>query len=184
MSVILAIVVTLVTLATLAQHAWAYRGHFVSDAMPRGAIVLTLIVVAAGVDELWALWTGPLSVLAMLAGLLLQSASLGLFWRTIFASRAARLRLAFDPALPGGVVTTGPYGVVRHPFYTSYIAFWLGCSVAAWSIWALPPLLVMLAVYILAARGEEAKFARSALAAQYQAYRRQVGMFWPRWPAK
>ena len=180
MTITLALVVTIVSLATLAQHAWAYRGHFVSDTMPRGAIVLTLVVVAAGVDDLWALWSGPRRVAPMLAGLLLQLASLWLFWRTIIASRAARLRLAFDPALPGGVVTRGPYGIVRHPFYTSYLLFWLGWSIAAWSIWALPPLLVMLAIYILAARGEEAKFARSSLAAEYQAYREQVGMFWPR----
>jgi protein-S-isoprenylcysteine O-methyltransferase Ste14 len=184
MSFTLVILVALVSLATLAQHAWAYRGHFVSDGMPPGAIVLTFIVIAAGGMDLWALWSGPRSVPALLIGLLLQLMSLWLFWRTIAASRAARLHLAFDPALPGSVVRQGPYRVVRHPFYSSYMLFWLGWSVAAWSVWALPPLLVMLAVYVLAARGEEAKFARSPFAAEYRAYRDEVGMFWPRWQAK
>jgi len=184
MNVILAAAVTLVSLATLAQHGWAYRGHFVSDAMPGGAIVLTLIVIVAGCDELWALWTGPRLIAAMVIGLVLQVASLWLFWRTIAASRAARLRLAFDPALPGSVLRDGPYRLVRHPFYTSYMLFWFGWSIAAWTLWALPPLVLMLAIYVIAARGEEGRFSRSPFAADYAAYRRQAGMFWPRWSAK
>jgi len=182
MSVILPVIVTVVSLATLLQHGWAYRGHFASDAMPSGAIVLTLIVFAAGLADLWALWSGPRWAPAMLAGLVLQLASIWLFWRAIAASRAARLRLAFDPVLPGSVVRHGPYRLVRHPFYASYMLFWLGWSVAAWSVWAVPPLLVMVAIYVFAARGEEARFTRSPFAGEYQLYRQQVGMFWPRWP--
>jgi protein-S-isoprenylcysteine O-methyltransferase Ste14 len=184
MSDTLAAIVTIVSLATLVQHGWAYRGHFVSDRMPLGAVVLTLVVVAAGCGDLWALWSGPRWVPAMLAGLVLQLASLWLFWQAIAASRAARLRLAFDPVLPSSVVQHGPYRVVRHPFYTSYMLFWIGWSVAAWSVWGLPPLLVTLTIYIVAARGEEGRFARSPLATQYEAYRQQVGMFWPHWPFK
>jgi len=184
MSIILAAIVTILSVATLLQHGWAYRGHFVSETMPRGAIVLTLVVIAVACVDLWALWAGPLWSPAMVAGLVLQLTSLWLFWQAIAASRAARLRLAFDPTLPASVVRHGPYRVVRHPFYTSYMLFWVGWSVAAWSLWALPPLLVMLAVYIYAARGEEGRFARSPFANEYAAYRQQVGMFWPRWPAK
>lgn len=184
MTVVLAIVVTIVSLAALAQHAWAYRGHFASDTMPRGAMLLTLVVIAAAVANIWALWSGPLWAPAMFAGLVLQFASLWLFWHAIAASRAARLLLAFDPGQPHGIVTHGPYGVVRHPFYTSYILFWLGWSLAAWSIWAVPPLLAVLAIYVLAAHGEERKFARSPFAAEYESYRSRAGMFWPRCSTK
>jgi protein-S-isoprenylcysteine O-methyltransferase Ste14 len=184
MSIILAAAVTIVSLAALLQHGWAYRGHFVSETMPPGALLLTLVVVAMASAELWALWTGPQWPPAMLAGLVLQLASLWLFWRAIAASRAARLRLAFDPALPGGVVRDGPYRVVRHPFYTSYMLFWIGWSIATWSIWSLPPLLVILAIYVFAARGEEGRFARSPFADEYAAYRQRVGMFWPRLSSK
>jgi len=38
------------------------------------------------------------------------------------------------------------------------------------------------AIYVFAARGEEARFTRSPFAGEYQLYRQQVGMFWPRWP--
>ena len=111
-------------------------------------------------------------------------ASLWLFWRAIAASRAARLLLAFDPGQPSALVRHGPYRIVRHPFYTSYLLFWTGWSIAAWSAWTLPPLVAVLAIYIVAARTEEGKFARSPFAAEYETYRRRAGMFWPRWPAE
>ena len=76
MSVTLAGAITVVSLAALLQHGWAYRGHFASDAMPRGAILLTLVVLAAAAVDLWALWAGPMWPFAMLAGLILQLASL------------------------------------------------------------------------------------------------------------
>lgn len=180
MNVAFAVAVTAVTIAGLLQQGWAYRGHFASASMPRGAAVLTLVVLVVASVGLWALWTGPLWVPAMFAGIVIQLASFGLFWLAIAASRTARLRLAFDPSLPGSVVRHGPYRIVRHPFYLSYLLFWLGCSIAAWSVFALPPLLVIATIYLLAARGEESKFARSPLAAEYDDYRRQAGMFWPR----
>lgn len=184
LSVILAVAVTLVSLAALVQHAWAYRGHFASESMPRGAMLLTLVVLAAAAVDLWALWSGPQWPPAMLLGLILQLASLWLFWSAISASRAARLLLAFDPGLPRGLVRHGPYRIVRHPFYASYVLFWLGWSIAAWSVWTLPPLVAVLAIYVVAARAEEKKFARSPLAAEYESYRSSAGMFWPRWPTK
>src|SRR5690242_14840909 len=105
--------------------------------MPRGAMLLTpVVVVAAGVD-LWALCTCPLWAPAMLFGLALQLASTWLFWSAIAAPPAARLLLAFDPGPPEGLVRHGPYRIVRHPFYTSYVLFWLGWSLAAWSVWTL-----------------------------------------------
>ena len=91
MDIVLAAIITVVSLATLLQHGWAYKGHFTSDAMPRGAVLLTIIVVAAAFTNLWALWSGPLWVPAMVVGLALQLASVALFWLAIAASRTARL---------------------------------------------------------------------------------------------
>lgn len=175
--IVLAAIITVVSLATLLQHGWAYKGHFTSDAMPRGAVLLTIIVVAAAFTNLWALWTGPLWVPAMVIGLALQLASVALFWLAIAASRTARLRLAFDPSLPRSVVKDGVYRFMRHPFYTSYVLFWIGWAIAAWSIWALAALIVVVAIYVWAARMEERNFARSELAEEYDTYRRQTGVF-------
>ena len=93
------------------------------------------------------------------------------------AQRTARLRLAFDPSLPRSVVKDGVYRFMRHPFYTSYVLFWIGWAIAAWSIWALAALIVVVAIYVWAARMEERNFARSELAEEYDTYRRQTGVF-------
>ena len=90
------------------------------------------------------------------------------------------LRLAFDAENPDTLVMEGPYKYLRHPFYTSYLIFWVGWAIAIWSPWTLLPLAVLVSIYVVAAKGEEQKFSNSPLAAQYEAYRKRAGMFWPR----
>ncbi|MBI4922864.1 MAG: isoprenylcysteine carboxylmethyltransferase family protein [Devosia nanyangense] len=180
MDLVLPALVTIVSLAIVAQHAWAGKGHFASVTLPRGATLLMVAVVTTSLAYVLLTWRLPAMVPAMIAALVIEFASLVLFWLAIAASRKARLLLAFDANLPHSIVQTGPYRVVRHPFYTSYIVFWIGWAIGTWSLWAVPPLVLMIAIYVLAARGEEAKFAATALAADYQQYRRQAGMFWPR----
>ncbi|HEY9011711.1 MAG TPA: isoprenylcysteine carboxylmethyltransferase family protein, partial [Devosia sp.] len=119
-------------------------------------------------------------ILAQLVGIALQLLSFALFWAAIRASRAGRLRLAFDPGNPRSFVNEGPYRFVRHPFYVSYIILWGGFAIATWSALAIVPFLVMLAVYIYAARDEERKFGLTDMADDYAGYRRRTGMFIPR----
>ena len=69
---------------------------------------------------------------------------------------------------------------MRHPFYVSYSLFWIGWAVGVWSPWALLAPLVLVPIYVAAARGEERKFARSEMAEQYRRYMREVGFFFPR----
>jgi protein-S-isoprenylcysteine O-methyltransferase Ste14 len=130
MAVLLDLVVTLVGFAVVAAYAWSLRAHFSSPAMPDGAKVITVLVIATAVAFTLLIWLGQQPVWLMLLGLALQLASAALFWRTVAASRTARLRFAFDPEGPRGLVTEGPYGYVRHPFYTSYLMFWTGWAIA------------------------------------------------------
>lgn len=180
MDLVLPALVTIVSLAIVAQHAWAGKGHFASSTLPRGALLLMVAVITTSLAYLLLTWRAPAAVPAMIAALVIELASLVLFWRAIGASRQARLLLAFDANLPHSIVCSGPYRFVRHPFYTSYIVFWTGWAIGTWSLWAVPPLVLMIAIYVLAARGEETKFAATGLAADYQQYRKRTGMFWPR----
>lgn len=180
MQIVLDLLVTIVGIATLAQYTWSMRAHFQSPRMPNGAKVISAVVIAAGVFFTAILWTEDQPTASLLVGLLLQLASLVLFWWAIRASRTARLRFAFDEDNPDSLVTDGPYGYVRHPFYTSYIVFWVGWGLAAWSIWALVPVAGIVVIYVIAARDEEAKFARTALSAAYADYRARTGLFWPK----
>src|SRR4051812_11607227 len=124
MDVFLAGGVTLVSLVVVAQHAWAGKGHFASPKMPRGAAMVSIAVILCALANLVLTWWSPLPLPAVTCGVALELLSLVLFWQAIRASREARLLFAFDVNLPHSIVRTGPYRIVRHPFYTSYIMFW------------------------------------------------------------
>jgi protein-S-isoprenylcysteine O-methyltransferase Ste14 len=98
----------------------------------------------------------------------------------VAASRTARLRFAFDPEGPRGLVTEGPYGYVRHPFYTSYLMFWLGWAVATGALLAALPVLLFGVIYVTAARAEERLFLASDMAGAYARYRSRTGFLLPR----
>ncbi|HEV7276896.1 MAG TPA: isoprenylcysteine carboxylmethyltransferase family protein [Devosiaceae bacterium] len=177
------VLATAVAIAVIAQYTWSMRGHFSSKSMPRGAVVISVVVLLSTALLLVLQWTLAQPAWAVLLGIALELGSLVLFWAAIRASRQARLRLAFDEENPDTLVTEGPYRYLRHPFYTSYLIFWTGWAIAVWSVWALVPLLAIAIVYVIAAKGEERKFERTTLADQYRAYKRRTGFLWPRFPS-
>jgi protein-S-isoprenylcysteine O-methyltransferase Ste14 len=180
MELVLDIVISVVSVIVIGQYTWAGRGHFSSERMPRGAVLISVVVLLTGCFFLYLTWAVSQPPTAQLAGLVLQLFSWWLFWRAIAASREAKLRLAFDEAGPHGLVNSGPYRFVRHPFYSSYVAFWAGWTLAIWSAVAVAPFLILLAIYIVAARTEEGRFAASSMATEYEAYKRQTGFFLPK----
>ena len=127
--------------------------------------------------ELWLRQKGS-TQLAIALGLFIVATML--FGWTLRASRSARLKLIFDPDSPQYILRAGPYRYVRHPFYASYILFWLGCAVATIHPVNIAYVLALVPLLILAAREEEKGFDRSPHAADYAAYRRSAGLFWPR----
>lgn len=136
---------------------------------------------ASGAIDLWALSAGrPSSLAGTLAGLACCVASLALFAGAERATRARRLSVAFSPDLPAHLTTGGPYARVRHPFYTAYALLWIGAALGAAGVVPWLVAAAMLALYVSAARMEEAKFAASPLGHEYAHYRSRAGMFWPR----
>ncbi|MDR3471329.1 MAG: isoprenylcysteine carboxylmethyltransferase family protein [Devosia sp.] len=180
MELLFNLVIFVVSLVVVGQHVWATRGHFVSDGMARGAMLLATLVIVSTLVFSLLLFIESQPPWAELAGLVLELASLALFWAAIRASRQARLRFAFDPGLPHGIIEGGPYRYLRHPFYVSYLLFWFGWGIAIWSVWTLPFLIAFVAFYANAARGEERKFAATAFAPDYERYKRTAGFFWPK----
>lgn len=174
------LVVTVTGLVIVGAYVWSLRGHFVSDRMQPGTRAISIVVTLTTVLYIVLLWTAPQPLWAQVAGFALQLAGGALFAAAIQASRNARLQFAFTPEKPHGLVETGPYRFVRHPFYVSYIIFWTGWGLATWSIYALISLVILIGLYVAAARDEELKFAQTPLAEAYAAYRRRAGFFWPR----
>jgi protein-S-isoprenylcysteine O-methyltransferase Ste14 len=176
------LLISVVSLVVVAQFALALRTHFTSPKMTLGAQVISLAVVLATIGFLFLLWRDDQPVWAQVIGLAVELAAAALFWWAVRASRQAGLRFAFDEEHPHSLLTDGPYGIVRHPFYTSYLLFWIGWGIAVWSPWALLGTATMLALYLRAALWEERRFSLSPLASDYAAYKQRAGLFWPRIP--
>ena len=121
-------------------------------------------------------WLGP----AWPAAVLLFVGAFVLFFAAVQASKAAALTLAFATDQPEVLLTHGPYRLVRHPFYSAYLTFWVAAALArpGWTPWL--PTVAFGVIYWHAGRREEAKFAASRFAGAYAAYRRETGMLLPR----
>src|SRR5690606_36209611 len=132
----LAILLTALSIFAIATHAVVGKSHFKSRTMPTGAYLVSVAVMLTGGVFLLLLWTGePTPSPALALAIVLAVLSLWLFHRTIAASREGRLHFAFDAEKPESLVTAGPYRLVRHPFYTSYLIFWAGLAIGTWSLW-------------------------------------------------
>ena len=180
MEFVLDMLVTLAGVASLALAAWSARGHFYSEKVPLGSIVISIVILVTVVLNLYLVWTQMQPLVPQLIGFAGMAAGMALFFTTISASRAARLRMAFDEGNPRGLVQVGPYRYVRHPFYASYIIFFSAFAIATWSLIAIGPVVLIVIIYVLAARMEERLFAGTDMAGDYEAYRQQTGFFFPR----
>lgn len=170
------------SLAGYGVITWITGRHFVNlgSRPPRGTVFVVSMAFVSVVAFLWALSTAPL---ATPVPLVLYGCSLALFIWTVRATRQMVFRPAFTDVIPDALMTCGPYRVVRHPFYVSYLLYHLGNALASSSVvpWIMLGLMFML--YLAAARDEETYLAQGAYAETQAAYKRRTGMFFPRiWP--
>jgi protein-S-isoprenylcysteine O-methyltransferase Ste14 len=167
-------------LLCFAAFCWGVKSHFRrTGRIPPGTQAIAALS-AAGFGcfllRLALCRLGP----AWPAALALFVLSAGLFAWTVGATRQSPPTLAFDTDQPAVLLRHGPYRLVRHPFYLSYVLFWAGTAAASPGPWPWLTPAVMTAVYLRAALLEERKFGRSGLASAYEMYRGQAGLFWPR----
>lgn len=181
---IFAISASVVSISFFVCMAWAVRGHFSG----RAATGMQVATAVNAVAMVWFL-TGRWGVLAgrsfvapwrEMATVVITLAAIALFWWAVATTRRTRLTLAFSNDQPTFLLDHGPYALVRHPFYTSYILFWVGAATDASSplFWIVPIIVTIL--YVRAASIEEGKFVRSDLAMRYHDYRTRTGMLVPR----
>lgn len=160
--------------------SWGALKHFRSSGpTPLGMRLIevtSLVTVAAFV---WSILVSPLSE-AWPAATILMVGSLILFIWSVRETRHTGLTLAFAKAEPSGLLVTGPFRYLRHPFYTSYLTFWLATCVATTSSICILGSATLLICYFIAAREEEKNISRSRLSAEYESYASATGMFLPR----
>jgi len=77
------------------------------------------------------------------------------------------------------LIQEGPYRIIRHPLYVSYIFILTGLSFTLLTYWLLiPALLVAIGIYPTARAEEETLIEQ--LGEEYIEYQRKVGMFFPK----
>jgi protein-S-isoprenylcysteine O-methyltransferase Ste14 len=168
------------SLVAFGSFAWAVRGHFeniipVSNEMRRLSIFSLfsyMIYIALLVRQ-------GHEALGTVLGLTGFALSILLFWWTVATTKRRPPALAYTDTDPDIIYTEGPYAYVRHPFYLSYVVFWIATALAS-GRWQWAPALILVFWYIRLAKGEERRFRSSALSIAYGAYCGRTGMFLPR----
>jgi protein-S-isoprenylcysteine O-methyltransferase Ste14 len=126
------------------------------------------------------LYTRTIDPVAAALGICIQMLSAALFAWAAKSTFRRRLSVAYNRDIPEFILETGPFGLVRHPFYASYVLFWFSFVVIHPSLINAAFAVVIFVFYLNAARFEETKFARSSLAPAYRHYSSRTGMFLPR----
>lgn len=159
---------------------WTTLRHFVrKPGQTSGAWVVSLLSLAGFLLFLLSSLTKPPNRFWPLTVVLFGVS--GLLWAwTLTRTKVSRPTLAFTEDEPCFLMDDGPYALVRHPFYTAYMIFWIGTAVTIESIAGWLILTFLAIFYWAAARHEEKKFASSALAVSYGKYAARTGRFIPK----
>jgi protein-S-isoprenylcysteine O-methyltransferase Ste14 len=162
-------------------YAWALFLYFPSDGKFSWRLKAISVLSALNFATfVLLLFTRTLDPLGAILGISIQMSSAALFAWAIKSTYRRRLSVAYNTDIPKFILESGPFGVVRHPFYTSYILFWLSFVVMQPALINGLMALLLFGLYLNAALFEETKFARSALSSAYQDYLDRTGMFLPR----
>jgi len=167
-------------LVCLISFGWAMRNFFAQPAGSNSGMKL-IRVCGLGFAALHfaAILLTPITLSRALAAASCYLGALGLFWWAIRANSPRPLSAAFSPDSPEHLVEQGPYRLIRHPFYCSYLLTWTAGIVATGRLWLAPTVVVMLVIYLRAAMEEEEKFRLTSLANQYDDYKARTGLFLP-----
>lgn len=175
---------TLVALSVICwvSFALAILWHFARPAEPSWLMrAVASLATLFGLLQVMAMVSAPAtSVTSWMVAFVLYGSALSLFSWAVRTTRGHRFPLAFTPTSPTMVLAEGPYRWVRHPFYASYLLYWVAgaCATQAW--WMIVPVLVMGMLYWCAAVQEETEFLQGDQAEAYRAYINRTGRFFPR----
>lgn len=103
-------------------------------------------LVLAGLDARFGWTVVPLPVQAL--GFLLVVSGFGLVAWTLLTNPFASSAVRLQPEREQRVISTGPYGWVRHPMYLAVVFVSLGAGVALGSWLSALPLLLVIAIFV------------------------------------
>ena len=115
-------------------------------------------------------WTIILACTVYMTGLLL------FLWGI---NTAKELNFAFG-GFSGKIISSGPYRIMRHPFYVSYTLIWTTGTFLFNSPVLWITLIYLAAFYWSSAKSEEETILSSEMAREYESYCKETNMFIPR----
>jgi protein-S-isoprenylcysteine O-methyltransferase Ste14 len=123
----------------------------------------------------WRAWVSPFSYDILAVSLLSGSALLGLW--ALAANRPGNFNIQPTPRPGGTLVTTGPYGWIRHPMYTSVLL--AAAAAATHSHQPIDGLLWLALLVVLLAKALIEESALIPRFSNYQAYKARTSRFIP-----
>jgi len=168
--------------ACLLSFQLALDRHFIrAGRMPRAAMALAILSTAVYVSALVRLWmAGAPSTAFSAAAAVVMLGSFLLFHATRLGSPSRCLPVAFEDASPPRLVAEGPHRFIRHPFYTSYMLYWVAVALSAPYAVTVAGAAGIIVMYIVTAALEEHRLLNSPLGSEYREYQRRTGRFFPR----
>ena len=144
----------------LLKHRMIYKERMASQkkVLWLSGIPMVGIYLIPGLDRRfgWSDVPWPLVILALGMVLMGYLLVINVFRYNAYASRIVELQE------DQRVISTGPYGIIRHPMYAGATLLYLATPLALGSWWGILPALLILPVLILRIRGEES-FLRESL---------------------
>jgi protein-S-isoprenylcysteine O-methyltransferase Ste14 len=114
-----------------------------------------------------------------IAGIAMYVAATLLFLSSLEAARRVPLpRTLVDDPMPKALITSGPFALIRHPFYLAYSVAWLAAPVATHGPLITSFALAAIATYAVAARREERQL-EDRFGEAYRTYKLGTGMLLP-----
>ena len=122
---------------------------------------------------------GSVSPKWAIAGIAMYVAATLLFLSALEAARRVPMPRTFvDDPQPKALVTSGPFALVRHPFYLAYSLAWLAAPVATHGPLVTVFALMAITAYVIAARREERQL-ENRFGEAYRTYKLGTGMLLP-----
>ena len=182
MPMIFSVLLAMLLLACLLSFGWGMSRFFVK---PKQATLGMKVTATAGLVSallhfraIFSMHHVALARFSVAAAMYVLA--IGLFWWAVRVNRARSLAACFSSTGTLYLTTCGPYRLVRHPFYCSYLLTWLSGMIATQDWTLLPTVMVMFAIYVTAALREEKEYERGPLAAEYRLYSSRIGQFFPK----
>jgi protein-S-isoprenylcysteine O-methyltransferase Ste14 len=120
-----------------------------------------------------------LSVPFAISGAVLAAGALILYESTRRTVVDRNFFVGLSGEVPGAVCDDGPYRLIRHPFYLSYIMAFAGVAVAFPSPLVSGVCLMNIGLFVYMAFDDEKTLLAGALRTEYGAYRMRIAMFVP-----